>query len=1019
MAFAFAATVFLAAAESAKNEFNLPADAADRSLKAFAAQSGLEVLYVPEATENVRTNAVRGTYTPREAIDRLLRGTNLVVSENEKTGALKVLRVDSPNAQRAAQATRSDRPKNQDSRANSEQAAKPEDTPVELSPFVTNADRDVGYVANSSLAGSRLNTSLKDTAASLSVMTAEFLSDIGATNLSEALEWGNNVQESLSDDPGGSADGNPNAFFGTSREYRVRGVQATITRNYFEWSLPIDIYNIDRIEEARGPNSILFGIGSAGGLVNSSTKQAVTGRAFRHASATVGSFGGYRGTIDLNQSAFDGKLGVRLNAVYDHAGSYLTYGFSHKRRVHLALKYELSPTTRFRAEYETGDNHDLLTAYPLSWGSRQWIEAGRPTFATQVAANTALGMGRYGAAAHVTYIGNSNTVVNLANQNFGTGTTRLILDPAVADLNINYGGPGQIRDSHFNAFSAFAERRFGRNTYLELAYNHQDADSRAHQAFGESERLSFDPNRTLPNGAPNPFAGRLMIEGTTVRRLNRSRSDDTRLTLSTEHDFGKWGHYRISGMAEYESRVTRDGPQFEVWAGAPFNALPENAANNVYRRNYVTEGNWSTYYRNMAPETGLVQNLTDPVTGRTLSSTWVAQNQGQQDDPNYQTTLLFGGQARYFNNRLVLGIGFRKDKLNVTDRASRRNPTTSEFEVDYVNATELSYNGRTSTLGVVAHVTRHISLLYNRADNFSLPNLNLRMLPDSLPRGNPVGKGEDMGLNVALLDGKLHARAVYYKSGTVGAQGPHGFGGTGVSATSLTQRVVDALVGEGLISAAEGDQHRVTANGIVFDQTSEGYEVSLTANPTRDWRLQANYSYTTSFEENIGVEVKEWAGTELAYFRRFPQTLPSVGGTIGQAIAQFEDNMIEQFALAGEDVRANRKHKVNLFTRYTFSSGPLKGAFIGGGYRHQSKNPAGRTVQGVIIHGRSTWLADALLGYRFPRVPVLKRLNLQLNVSNVFDDDRPLETYFFDDGSVRRLVRTAPRTWRLSAGVEY
>ena len=65
------------------------------------------------------------------------------------------------------------------------------------------------------------------------------------------------------------------------------------------------------------------------------------------------------------------------------------------------------------------------------------------------------------------------------------------------------------------------------------------------------------------------------------------------------------------------------------------------------------------------------------------------------------------------------------------------------------------------------------------------------------------------------------------------------------------------------------------------------------------------------------------------------------------------------------------------------------------------------------------WLADAVVGYRFARVPVLKRLTLQLNVSNVFDDDRPLETYFFDNGTVRRLVRTAPRTWRLNASVEF
>src|SRR5690606_37742917 len=64
-----------------------------------------------------------------------------------------------------------------------------EDETIELTPFNVNADRDVGYVATSSLAGSRLNTELKDTAAAISVLTSEFLSDIGATSLTEALEW--------------------------------------------------------------------------------------------------------------------------------------------------------------------------------------------------------------------------------------------------------------------------------------------------------------------------------------------------------------------------------------------------------------------------------------------------------------------------------------------------------------------------------------------------------------------------------------------------------------------------------------------------------------------------------------------------------------------------------------------------------------------------------------------------------------------------------------------------------------
>src|SRR5687768_3916399 len=56
----------------------------------------------------------------------------------------------------------------------------PKETPVELSPFLVSEDSDSGWLATSTLAGSRMNTPLRDTGASIAVMTSEFLRDIGA-----------------------------------------------------------------------------------------------------------------------------------------------------------------------------------------------------------------------------------------------------------------------------------------------------------------------------------------------------------------------------------------------------------------------------------------------------------------------------------------------------------------------------------------------------------------------------------------------------------------------------------------------------------------------------------------------------------------------------------------------------------------------------------------------------------------------------------------------------------------------
>ena len=59
----------------------------------------------------------------------------------------------------------------------------------DLNPFTINEDENVGYLARSSLAGTRLNTPLRDIAATVSVVTEEFLKDTGTSDLQELLVY--------------------------------------------------------------------------------------------------------------------------------------------------------------------------------------------------------------------------------------------------------------------------------------------------------------------------------------------------------------------------------------------------------------------------------------------------------------------------------------------------------------------------------------------------------------------------------------------------------------------------------------------------------------------------------------------------------------------------------------------------------------------------------------------------------------------------------------------------------------
>lgn len=100
----------LLAAEPAKRAFDLPSDTAEKSLKLFSRQAGLEVIFPSEIAKEVRTKPVKGAMTAREALAAMLTNTGLALFE-DKTGAFTVRREgNDPNAHRAAPAKASDRP---------------------------------------------------------------------------------------------------------------------------------------------------------------------------------------------------------------------------------------------------------------------------------------------------------------------------------------------------------------------------------------------------------------------------------------------------------------------------------------------------------------------------------------------------------------------------------------------------------------------------------------------------------------------------------------------------------------------------------------------------------------------------------------------------------------------------------------------------------------------------------------------------------------------------------------------
>ncbi|MBK1878504.1 TonB-dependent siderophore receptor [Pelagicoccus mobilis] len=226
----------------------------------------------------------------------------------------------------------------------------------ELSPFEVSADDDKVYRAGATLAGSRLATSLEETPVALSVMTEQFLDDIGADNVNESMVYGLNAGNDIG---GGATDAGAvtgNGLVGNEFNFQIRGYRnVAATRDYFPTLIASDSFNLERVEVARGPNSLIFGIGGPGGVVNIQAKRASTQSEDHEIGAKFGSYGLQRYTLDTNQVLIEDKLGVRFNYLNQQKDGWKDFAKDDQERYALAATFRPTDSTTLRFGLEMGE----------------------------------------------------------------------------------------------------------------------------------------------------------------------------------------------------------------------------------------------------------------------------------------------------------------------------------------------------------------------------------------------------------------------------------------------------------------------------------------------------------------------------------------------------------------------------------------------------------------------------------------------------------------------------------------
>jgi hypothetical protein len=272
------------------------------------------------------------------------------------------------------------------------------DEVLELSPFVVNAAEDTGYRASNTLAGTRLRTDLRDVAASISVVTKDFMNDIAANNLGDLLTYTAGTEvDGLSGNFSGSGfnSGGFQEFNGASRSVqgntRVRGLGAADqTRDYFITDAPMDGYNIDRVEVNRGPNAILFGLGRPGGIINSGLIKAMPNKTKTKVEAQFDQESSKRLVLDHNQVLIKDVLALRFATLLSDKRFQINPAYIRDERYFLTGTWRPWQGAQLRVSSEMAEQKSAkpYTTTPmdsLTW----WFAMGKPVY------NPLTGLGSY------------------------------------------------------------------------------------------------------------------------------------------------------------------------------------------------------------------------------------------------------------------------------------------------------------------------------------------------------------------------------------------------------------------------------------------------------------------------------------------------------------------------------------------------------------------------------------------------------------------------------------------------
>jgi len=816
--------------------------------------------------------------------------------------------------------------------------------PIVLNTFTVDTTTDKGYVAVNSLAGGRNNTPLAITPTSVSSLTAEFIGDLQLTNATDALKWTMNAI------PGNFA---PNV--GSGNEFNSWGINlrgagtgpqggTPPTVNYFPIYAIKDFFNVDRFELDLGPNSILFGIGSLGGVATSYTKKPRFDQDFTELDLVVNSYGGARAVLDVNQRASIFKkndFGVRVNLMADHDEDWRKDDLIKRYGASIATTLKISDNTSVRLDAELYEVVLPQFAENLIDHYSQWD--GKTASQTWGAAPTGGTAGSQsmaewgGPGSFQLWIPSQGTLMNWGAGYAGTGladgpyysyavmrpysyqlvgTNQNV--PALPSRDFTVGPKDGNNTLKYYTITAYIDQKINEHCELELSA-YRFSDTEVSKNFESPSNVFVDINKQLPNGQSNPEYGQLYSDMFLDKQLQDRSVNELRAQLNYHFDANvfsvpvkEW--FSLSGGDQFTLLWTREYiASFANGYPAPFNTS-----------DWTQDMIWAREYWN-SPNTSI--NLPNafngnPIAYQALPFNWF--------DHDLETDIKYIGavsQTRLWDDRLNLTLGARRDDYFSDLLQSVRPP----YGLPYPQGHSFEDLGAyTYDAGLVGFITKTLAVTYNFSENLQPIGGGVSPSLFGSSFGPATGKSNEIGLRFSTNDGRYYVVGEYYKdishgiitNDSIGIQGIwndyYKAGGTAID-----------IGPAGNLSGSPGTYATQFNYADTEDLKDTGYEITAVANPTPNWRFQASYAIPKSVVDNDLPNTRAYYAQHLTEWSAIASGNTTLDGQVRADLANAQQELTNTSIPATN--QGLIKYTFNVVAAYTFTDTWAKGLTIGAG----------------------------------------------------------------------------------------